>query len=361
MNALSVPARQAALGTIMKSVFKLGFPEWTIWGIPLVGHEVGLSIAENDKGVDSLVNSTSFGIYRNRQRSLFADIFATYTLGPAYACAAILLRFEPHHAAAPRGDPSDIDRARLILDVLDRLDKDQVSSYRETVAKLRNLWQEAVDNLAQQGGGPPADGAGHADIDGFLAAALEIPSDSPGFKAFDSEHWLAAGDWLADLNTAAPKRSFNWDSNDVIVLLTAAWRARLENPEHTARIATNGSDLWRSAPDRGHNVRKPAGLIRQRTGGRRDHGDDIHIGGLRAERHCPETNSSRSYRHDPRPGPARGPGEGARRVRWPADAGSGADSRRSGDRASQEPEPDGGQRRDPRLRLHPAGTHQMPR
>ncbi len=259
MNALSVPARQAALGTIMKSVFKLGFPEWTIWGIPLVGHEIGLSIAENDKGVDSLVNSASFGIHRSRQKSLFADIFATYTLGPAYACAAILLRFEPHHASAPRGDPSDIDRARLILDVLDRLGEDQVSSYCETVAKLRNLWKEAVDNLARQGAGPPGN-AGHADIDGFLAAAWEILSDSPGFKAFDSEHWLAAADWLSDLNTPVPKRSFNWDNNDVIVLLTAAWRARLETPEHTARIATNASDLWRSAPDRGHNVRKPAGL-----------------------------------------------------------------------------------------------------
>ena len=143
--APSVPALQAALGTVMKSVIKLGFPEWTIWGIPLVGHELGLSVADNEEVIKRLVTGDSFGMSADRKKSLFADIFATYTLGPAYTCAAILLRFEPHHASSQEGDPSDIDRAWLILDVLDRLGdtapggcgSGQVNSYFETVARLR--------------------------------------------------------------------------------------------------------------------------------------------------------------------------------------------------------------------------------
>lgn len=270
MYPLSVPARQAALGTVMKSVIKLGFPEWTIWGIPLVGHELGLSVADNEEVIKRLVNGDSFGMSADRKKSLFADIFATYTLGPAYACAAILLRFEPHHASSQEGDPSDIDRAWLILDVLDRLGdtapggcgSGQVNSYFETVGRLRELWEGAVANLTEPNGGPSAGTQRQADLEGFLAATWRILSDSSRFHAFDCTRWLAAQEWLADLK-GSPKRTFRRETNEVLDLLTAAWRARLEDAEHTTPITKNAGDLWLSAPDvAAETVRRPGGLNR---------------------------------------------------------------------------------------------------
>ena len=59
-DVLAVPARQAALGQIIQSVIMLGFPEWTIWGMPLVGHEVGLKYADsNQKDLQKLLKHRS--------------------------------------------------------------------------------------------------------------------------------------------------------------------------------------------------------------------------------------------------------------------------------------------------------------
>jgi hypothetical protein len=273
MNSLSVPAQQAALGSVMKSVIKLGFPEWTIWGIPLVGHEVGLSIAENERSINRLVRQRRFGMSKEPLKSLFADIFATYTLGPAYACAAILLRFEPHHTMLKQGEPSDIDRARLILDVLGRLGASsgentsgEVTTYYEIVDQLKKLWQDAVDNLKPQDDRPSPPHATRSDLDDFLDATWEILSNAERFHAFDRVRWLATDDWLAALR-GNPARARVRGTNDVIELLTAAWRARLMDAAQTDRIAENASLLWPYAADVTPSTsetipRRPAGLSR---------------------------------------------------------------------------------------------------
>jgi len=289
-NALAVPARQAALSTIMKSVIKVGFPEWTVWGIPLVGHEVGLSIAENDPGIKSHVEQQGFKMSEALQKSLFADIFATYTLGPAYACAAILLRLEPHHATVEGSDPSDIDRGWLIFDVLDHLDRPgpwndytgQVSSYSDTVGKLRELWVGPAGSLTPRRGGSAHGAAKHAGIDGFLAETLKILSESRQFHPFNRDaqgvtekrdRWVEAeklvGYLLAPQEEGTSMPEFR--RQDVIELLTATWRARLEHQEHhehTTHIAENALRLWRLAPEDKLPSRSPGGLKRPSDGGR---------------------------------------------------------------------------------------------
>ena len=44
-----------------------------------------------------------------------ADAFATYIMGPAYPCAAILLRFDPRAGEGQENSPIDLDRARVVL------------------------------------------------------------------------------------------------------------------------------------------------------------------------------------------------------------------------------------------------------
>ncbi len=270
-NALTVPARQAALSTIMTSVIKVGFPEWTVWGIPLAGHEAGLRIAEDDQTVKEHVEESGSGLSKELRKSLFADIFATYTLGPAYACAAILLRFEPHHVLAVGDDPSDIDRAWLILKVLDSLGQpgswndysEQPTSYFETVRTLRDLWEEAVVSLASQGVSPDPRAGEHPDIQRFLDDTWDVLIDSSQFHPFNgvrSEAVERRDRWdetqkLADylLLPQAPGEGVQapaFKRQDVIELLTAAWRARLTDQERsTTRIARKALDLWRHTPE----------------------------------------------------------------------------------------------------------------
>lgn len=268
--ALTVPARQAALSAIMTSVIKVGFPEWTVWGIPLAGHEAGLRIVEDDATVKERVEESGSGLSEELRKSLFADIFATYTLGPAYACAAILLRFEPHHALAVGGDPSDIDRAWLILKVLDYLGQpgswndyvEQPGSYFETVRTLRDLWGEAVASLAGQDVSPDPPAGEHPDIQSFLDDAWDVLIESGQIHPFNGgrsegderrNRWNEAEELAKFL---APPNAFRegaqapaFNRQDVIGLLTAAWRARLADRErNTNRIARKVLDLWRNAP-----------------------------------------------------------------------------------------------------------------
>lgn len=181
-RSLPLPARQAALGNVLDSVVLLGFPEWSIWGIPLVGHEVGMAYLRNktdpdlldlarqfvstfpseaepvgeDKTVGDLLKVSRNLVLKlssNVEASpedepvkellvltrefvsrlsseqprpteqyvhhLIADAFATYTLGLSYASAALVLRLSPRHDEPLRSDnPRDIERARVIMATL---------------------------------------------------------------------------------------------------------------------------------------------------------------------------------------------------------------------------------------------------
>jgi hypothetical protein len=287
-NALTVPARQAALSTIMTSVIKVGFPEWTVWGIPLAGHEAGLRIAEDDQTVNEHVEEPGSGLSKELRKSLFADIFATYTLGPAYACAAILLRFEPHHVLAVGDDPSDIDRAWLILKVLDSLgqpgswndDAEQPDSYFETVRTLRDLWEEAVVSLASQGVSAEPRADERPGIQRFLDETWGVLIDSSQFHPFSGVRLEAAkrrdrwgeAEKLVDylLLPQAPGEAAQTPDlrrQNVIELLTAAWRARLADRERsTTRIARKALDLWRHAPEVGEQTPTRARRLERAVG-----------------------------------------------------------------------------------------------
>lgn len=158
---LPLPARQAALCKALDTVVLLGFPEWSIWDIPLVGHEIGLAYAndQNNRGLIEIVQGfTSNGSSgrpekhtRPAQESvheLLADAFGAYTLGLAYACAALLLRLNPVYGEQPDyGRPRDIDRAQVIMTTL-MVEAQKASmgggTFTDAVELLRETWQAAV-------------------------------------------------------------------------------------------------------------------------------------------------------------------------------------------------------------------------
>jgi hypothetical protein len=161
-------------------IIHMRFPEWTIWDLPLIAHELGrVSIAilsgkekaeDNEELrfltafiseqerflIDKFRNSTSEAKpseveqwhkwAASRVRKLAADAFATYTMGPAYACSAIYLRLNP--TLKPSGDtPSDAERARVVLNMLEWMNSRASPTnqpYAWVIDRLCKAWQSVL-------------------------------------------------------------------------------------------------------------------------------------------------------------------------------------------------------------------------
>ena len=244
--SLVVPASQAALGQVLQSVIKLGFPEWTIWGIPLVGHEVGLKVPLTDVRLAGLLGeSKEYGMRPGLCANLLADIFATYTLGPCYAHAVIRLRLQPFRESPLDPDqPRDADRAMVILGVLGQLkglghgtgpaglgpsggatgpgsggDLGDDAQYRGAVDRLRMFWQSEA--------GVPAGAQGPAGLEKFLGHAVETLA--PDFRAFSSRQWTNSMSLMDQFNENEKPEVVG--SQPILDLLTAAWQLRVKMPE----------------------------------------------------------------------------------------------------------------------------------
>jgi hypothetical protein len=104
----------------------------------------------NQAGGDS---ATEAGLWASgRVRVLLADAFATYTMGPAYAYSAIMLRLSPA-ATAQRDRPSDAQRAQVILSMLNWMNKNTGSvaePYGGVIRQLEDIWDSALNRSNPQ-------------------------------------------------------------------------------------------------------------------------------------------------------------------------------------------------------------------
>jgi hypothetical protein len=101
-------------------LIRLRFPETSVWSLPIVAHEVGHVVVSRyaqqvpGKTDDELVFQSRFP--DPAERELVCDSFASLALGPAYASACLLIRFEPLEAAEwIEGHPPARERAQVIL------------------------------------------------------------------------------------------------------------------------------------------------------------------------------------------------------------------------------------------------------
>lgn len=113
-------------------IIRMRFPETTVWSLPLLAHELG-HFAGPRLGHDDLEGrsvlpfkemlaaATQAGPgVQGRLDELFADVFAGWTAGPAFAMACVFLRFDPANGSdMPMArHPDDVERMHVILRTL---------------------------------------------------------------------------------------------------------------------------------------------------------------------------------------------------------------------------------------------------
>lgn len=150
-----------ALVDLDTEIIRIRFPDWSLWSLPIVAHEFGHVVARItplfrhlQQHYPHTLAADEAGAARlaAQLEELFADVFAAYSCGPAFAAAMIALHFDPLSAHAPRGDhPTHQQRVDVICHTLEAMEAASVggpddASFAGVAHRLAQLWQESLDS-----------------------------------------------------------------------------------------------------------------------------------------------------------------------------------------------------------------------
>ena len=162
-HSLIIPARKEAMEQTLARLVRLGFPEWTVWSLPLVIAEFGHILVKNSGEINSFkeaqITNLEAAQLTKREKEvkkiclhyLIADALATFNLGPSYACATILLRLNSLYTQRNKNNLSKRNkdlisnkRCHIILTMLREMNKGTVDemAYIEFIEKLGSAWSE---------------------------------------------------------------------------------------------------------------------------------------------------------------------------------------------------------------------------
>jgi hypothetical protein len=200
----------------------------------MMGHE----LAAADEANAAVQRRVADQVERERSclHVLVADAYATYTLGVAYACAALLLRFEP--ARSPRDHlMSDAVRGDVVLAMLERMNEESNSRpYDRELQGLRAGWDSVLQHATASGTADPDPGDGKEVVDWiwevfriWLLPPARYPDED------DAEGWLsvrkARTEWQRTLAATDEFGTSGLGLRKLRDALNAAWAWRLENPD----------------------------------------------------------------------------------------------------------------------------------
>jgi hypothetical protein len=244
----TVPARDEAPEATFSRILRIGFPEWTLWALPLAGHEFG-KVALGETRLATVANE-----HRGTPGSLtlLADIFATYVGGPAYACALLYMRLSPP-AALPSGQPNgaaphagpgqepsmhaqpgapndrallSLQRVHVTLRTLEMLDDVDWSGGQPT-ANVRGILAKYWNDALEQAGTTStlADETALNELVETMAAKIGST------VRFPIQHWPEIEGWAKRLaNGEGSEIEPGQDHDEVRMAINAAWIARLTSP-----------------------------------------------------------------------------------------------------------------------------------
>lgn len=239
--SLTIPAREEAFNVTLARVVRVGFPEWTIWALPLAAQDFGqLIVARPDGGLNQLLEEQAASVPAQDQlRICLADAWATLIMGPAYACAALLLRLDPATAFAPDDQSLTARRVQTILRALKRAN----DNYAATADQLGAAWTEA---LAQADAAGALDPAVEVQIDELIAWVDQRIGTG---RKLAPRAWERIVVLARDLREGrSSETELSTDDVDARYVLNAAWHCRLGLAESNGtlidRIGDDAFALW---------------------------------------------------------------------------------------------------------------------
>lgn len=226
-SSLSIPADDERPAMSTAQLVRLGFPEWSIWSLPLVAREFGHIFARKRERVRTDMQEALARHVATEAElcSWTADVFATTVLGSAYPWAAILLRAEPSAA-------DDQARVAVMMHTLELM-----SPPDEFYRPMAQAWQTAT-------GGQFALSEGQKEFVKKVKSRIRV----------EFRRWQDADD-LADLlrSDAGPGQiASSVADHGLGNVLVAAWRVRID------RAATFAEESWPEEPAEHRNARRKA-------------------------------------------------------------------------------------------------------
>jgi hypothetical protein len=300
-SAHAIPGGISSMNMTLERIIRIPFPQWTVWALPFAAHEffhVALKremrnlseIARVSTDADRLLGAGGTDL-------CLADVFATYTMGPAYAYAAITVLLDPTRA-------EDEARVHAILGTLAGLSPGNSAgpddlSYPSVVHLLRSEWEAARGHafaaLARDDSRvqthfaalhdlnpcplEPAGAAYRAKldelqsawktaatcsaatrtaaqtdyIDSLVASTTKVLADR-GIPSFAFAEWRPLREWVQPLQDGTVGR-IDIANCDLRHAINAAWLARV-NQKRPA-----GKDLTGAAMDLGRRIREATAVI----------------------------------------------------------------------------------------------------
>lgn len=236
-DSFTIPSRREVDPRGRMHVLRVRFSEWTEWTLPLVAFEFGRMAAQRSQRIQAFLGKQRAGDGVSGE-VLIADGLATFALGPAYACAAIVLRLQPPHA----DNAADHDRVRMILSTLRRLNKD--SAFDDVIDKLSDAWDSASR------GANPAELPGvrtDAEMDAAVEFLYRQAGGNPLLVYPLDEFYKArnlANAWVKEKRSSSGHPPGLGDLRDARSLMNMAWLCRLEIPSESDSIAELVLKLW---------------------------------------------------------------------------------------------------------------------
>jgi hypothetical protein len=168
---------QAHFFTETTGLIRLPFPDYGIWNLPIAAHELGHFVGPQISGqgkrpfqecLDAIEKRYNLEELSEEERAekqpqmereishlreIFSDLFAVYSLGPAFACSCIVLLFDPQDATAcvdSKTHPSHRKRVHFILAALRQMSKTDGDPYRKIIKMLEDLWERNLKSAENE-------------------------------------------------------------------------------------------------------------------------------------------------------------------------------------------------------------------
>ncbi|BCY08486.1 hypothetical protein [Actinoplanes sp. L3-i22] len=230
----------ALMSSLGRRHLPLGYPQWSLWALPLVGRRAGKAVAS--------VWQPQKVTLTPGQRLLCADLYALHALGPSYLYATVFLEFdpmaEPVTEAKPDDRPSDVQRAALLLRQLRAWSAERDTPQRARLEQAADR-VEAAWHLARAAAGGeerPLEPGDQEVVDRFGKDLVRVKTmRTVGYPL----------DTIAMLHDAAAELTDEEKPVDPMQLrdlMSAMWIARLNDPEKAQVIHTRAKDSASKIP-----------------------------------------------------------------------------------------------------------------